>query len=244
MIRIFCISLCFLSIFSSTALGEEPCLIRTISVSGTVEWKIVPDCILWTISLADADKNLHKAKEESDRRIKSVVALREKLSLDDGDLETGPVRIRREYERDEHGRSGEFKYYLISRNVIIRQRDLNRFDEFFEKLVGSTDMEVSFDFESSQLHEVRADMRLKALQVAKDKAAAMANVVGAKLGQVLSIDEYPPDRSSGYIPRSRESNPFNVSVVYGAPSVDLATDMFVPGVISQRVTVYVTFELK
>ncbi|UCG50547.1 MAG: SIMPL domain-containing protein [Candidatus Latescibacterota bacterium] len=236
MARVFCISLCFVLMVFSTASGEEPGLVRTISVSGTVEWKIAPDHIVWKISLTDYDKNLSAAKAKSDEKIKSVVALQKDLSINEGDIETGVVNVRREYEVDKHGRKGEFKYFVVSRSVTLRQRDLKRFDEFFDTLVSSANMEVSFSFESSQTHEVRADMRLKALQVAKEKAAAMADVVGAKLGQVLTINEYRPS--------SRAPSPFNVSVVYTDPSTDLATETFVPGAINQKVTVYVTFELE
>jgi uncharacterized protein YggE len=234
--RVLILSACLLLIFCTAVLGEDQNPLRTISVSGTVEWKIAPDQIVWTISLTDSDKELSKAKNKSDDKVKSVLALQKKLSLDDGDLQTGRLFIRREFERDRHGHPLEFKHFVINRKITIRQRDLTRFDEFFDTLISSANMEVDFKFEASQIEDVRADMRLKAMQVAKDKAEAMAAAVGATLGQVLTINEHSP--------RSRGPNPFNVSVVHSEPSADLATEMFVPGAISERVTVYVTFELE
>ena len=216
--------------------GEER-PVRSISVSGTAEVKIAPDQITWRISLTDTDKNLLEAKKSNDEKVKSVVALRDKLGIGQGDLETGQVNVNREYTRNQHGQRGDFKHFAVTRSVTIRQRDLKRIDEFLDTLVSSAEMEVGFSFESSRMYEVRAETRLKALRAAKDKAAAMAKVVGAKLGPVLTINEHS-QRSSW---RDETSN---LGFVESTPAVDLATEKFVPGAISVQVTVYATFELE
>lgn len=224
----------------ASAKAETPT--RSISVSGTVETKIAPDLIVWRISLADTDKNIREAKARSDEKVKAVVALREKLGVGEGDLETGRVSIRREYERDEQGRRADFKHFVVSRSVTIRQRDLKRFDEFLDALVSSAEMEVGFSFESSRIHEIRAETRLRALQTAKDKAAALAEVAGAKLGRVLTIDEHPPgDRRRDMLSQGISNNSF----FSGVPrTVDVATETFVPGAITVKMTMYATFALK
>jgi uncharacterized protein YggE len=211
---------------------------RTISVSGTVDTKTAPDQIVWSINLTDTDTDMRAAKARSDEKVRSVVSLRKKLRVGEGDLETGRVSIRREYERDQHGRRAAFKHFVVSHSVTIRQRDLKRFDEFLDALVSCAEMEVSFGFESSRIHEVRAETRLKALKVAQEKAAAMAEVVGAKLGRVLVINEHPQD-GSRHVGIGN-----NASVSSGPPGVDAASDKFVPGAINVRVTVYATFELE
>ena len=228
---------CLALLLGNVGCGEAPPRVRTVSVSGSVETRTAPDQVVWRITLTDTDKDLRAAKARNDQKVKSVVALGKKLRLGEGDLETGRVNIRREYERDERGRRGDFKHFVINRNVTIRERDLKRFDELLDTLVSSAEMEGSFSLESSRIHEVRAETRLKALEVARDKAAAMAKVVGAKLGPVVTINEHPPgDRES-----SRYSN---VTRFYSTPAVDLATEKFVPGAINVRVTVYATFELE
>ena len=121
--------------------------------------------------------------------------------------------------------------------MTIRQRDLKRFDEYLDKLIGSSEMEVSFSFESSQIHKIRAQARLKAMTEAKKKAADMALVVGAKLGKVLVINEHSASRSY--------SSPMsNAAFVHSSPPVDASSDRFVPGAINVQVSVYVTFELQ
>ncbi len=222
----------------NVVMAQEANLVRSISVTGTVEAKTAPDQIVWRVSLQDTDKVMRAAKVRSDERVKAVVQLREKLGIGEGDIETGTVSIRREYERDGQGRRGAFSHFVVSRLVTIRQRDLSRFDEFLDSLVSSTEMEVSFSYQSSEIREVRAAARLDALRAARKKAAAMAETVGASLGRVLTINEHPPGEGN------RTSVFSNAMHSVSTPSVDLATETFVPGAINVSVTVYATFELE
>lgn len=234
------IILCSLALsLSPAATAQDQAPVRSISVTGTMLTKTAPDQILWSIQLTDRDPEMQKAKAANDQRVEAVLALRDKLGVAPGDLETGTVNIRREYHEDNRGRRGDFKNFLVSRSVTIRQRDLKRFDEFLDNLVASTEMEVSFSFDSSTIHEVRAETRLKALKIAKDKASAMAETVGAKLGQVLTISEHAPGSSGrgGHMAQNYVS-------YTPSPGVDISSDRFVPGAISVQVTVYATFELE
>jgi len=217
--------------------ADEGPPVRSISVSGTAVMKAAPDQVVWYIELTDFDKDMRKAKQSSDAKIEAVLALREPLAIGPHDLDTGRLAISREYERDQHGRQGAFKHYRVSRSVTIRQTDLKRFDEYLDKLVASSEMEVRFSFDSSQIHALRAETRLKAMAEAKKKADAMARVVDAELGKVLVINEHSPNQ--------RYSSPMsNAAFSHSAPPVDAASDRFVPGAISVQVSVYVTFELQ
>ncbi len=225
-----------LLLIPATLTADETAPTRSISVSGTVVAKAAPDQVVWRIELTDFDKDMRRGKKSNDEKIKAVLALRDDLDLGNDQIETGQLSINREYERTERGQRGAFKHYRISRSVTIRQNDLKRFDEFLDKLVASSEMEISFGFESSKIHEIRAETRLKALAAARKKAADMAAVVGAELGRVLTIDEHAN--------RPYTSPMSNSSFGVRSPSVDAGTDRFVPGAISVQISVYATFELE
>ena len=217
---------------------------RTISVTGTVATKTIPDPAVWSINLTETDKNLERAKERNDQRMQRVLDLRQELGLKEGDAETGHLNISREYERDEKGNQGAFKHFIVRRYVTLRQRDLKRFDEFLKKLLSDNEMEVGFTLESSRQAEVRAETRLKAVRAARDKAAAMADALGAKLGMPLTIDEHPTGAG-----RHGYGQPFPMNNAYmvdlGGPALaDVSGGTFAPGAIEERVTIYVTFELR
>ena len=230
------------AVLAAGGFAQEGRAVRTISVSGTAATRTAPDRIVWGIRLSDTNKVLLRAKEQSDAKLTRVLALREKLGIKPEDLETGRVSINREYERDEHGRQGAFKHFIMRRSVSIRQHDLTRFDEFLDRLASSAEMEVGFNSDSSRRHEVLAQTRLKALAIAKEKAEAMAAVVGAQAGEALSIDEYRPSVSGGYSMANTQRVPlFDAG---SRPVVDLAAGTFAPGAIEVKVTVYATFALK
>lgn len=221
---------------AATSSGWEA---RSISVTGTAVTRTMPDTIVWRISTSDFDRDLVSAKETSDRKLKAILGLRDELKIDKEDLETGHLSIRREYEYDERGHQKAFKHFAVTRSVTVRQRDVNRFDEFFSKLVSSAEMEVSVNFESSGLHELRAETRLKALRIAQEKAEAMVKELGANLGKVIRIDEHRPT-SQPYSPMSNAAF-FDAG---SAPEVDTAGGTFAPGAIEVRVAVYVTFAIE
>jgi len=221
---------------TAAGLGSEA---RTISVTGTAVMRTMPDTIVWHISTSDFDRDLVSAKESSDRKLKAILGLREELGINKDDLETGHLSIRREYEYDERGHQKAFKHFAVTRSVTVRQREVNRFDEFFSKLVSSAEMEVNVSFESSRLHELRAETRLKALRIAQEKAEAMAKELGAKSGKVIRIDEHRPTGQ----PFSPMSNAAFVDPG-SVPEVDTTGGTFAPGAIEVHVTVYVTFAIE
>ena len=227
-------------IVTAASYGQKSSPTRAISVTGTVETKVTPDLIVWSISLTDTDPDMREAKRRSDEKIEAVLALREPLGIAREDIATGTLSIRREYERDERGNRGEFKHFVVNRHVTIRQRDLNRLDEFLDAFVASAEMDVHFNYESTKIHDVRADTRLEALKIARQKAQAMAVAVNARLGKVLTIDEHSGDRPN---PFTNNAIMEQSTITRNTPGVDESSERFIPGAIHVRMTVYVTFEL-
>ena len=240
MMRIPAITACLLLLFTTPALAEPDGPLRMISVTGTVETQVAPDMVVWRINLSDTHADLSEAKAASDKNVKAIIALRKKLDIAEGDLQTGTMSIRKEYHEDDRGRRLDFKQFRVYRSITIRQRDLSRFDEFIDAFVASADLEVSFSYQYSKIHETRAETRLEALKIAKEKAAALAEVGGAKLGKVLTINEH------GQGDTHRWHNQFtqNAVVPVRPPGVDQSSATFIPGAIDVKMTVYATFELE
>jgi uncharacterized protein YggE len=225
--------------FITPLAAESDPAVRTVSVSGTAVTRTTPDLIVWQITTSDFDRDLLLAKGNSDKKLNAILSLRDELGIKAEDLETGHVSIHREYEQDERGRRGAFKHFAVSRHVTIRQRDLKSFDQFFSRLVRAAEMEVSLSFESSNLETLREETRLKALRIARDKAKAMAEELGSKLGKVLTINEHGnPAPSSLMFSNAYFADP-NAS-----SAVDISSGTFSPGAIEVRVTVYAVFEIE
>jgi len=217
---------------------------RTISVSGTAVTRASPDVVLWSLEVSDSDKDMAAAKRRNDLRINALLNLRKELGLKEGDLETGEVSIRREYQQDQQGRPGEFKHYTIRRSMVVRQHDLAEFDRFLEKFVATAQPELYFEFQSSRMQQLRAETRLKALQAAREKAADLAKVVGAKLGEAVKVDEHVPILFSGF--GGGGGGGVGGVTIGSDPGLqsDLPGGTFLPGPMDVRVTIYAAFELK
>jgi len=213
--------------------AQEDLAPRTIDVSGTAELELMPDMIIWRISLIDNHTDTMTAKRFNDERLEGVLEIASDMDLPERDVQAGTISIHRVYERDERvGNTSRFKHYSFRREVIIILRDFEAFDEMMEKLVA-IQVEFAVSYDSSQRIETRAQARLSAVQAARDKAEAMSQVLGQEIGRPLSIEEHRGNLMW--------SNPLSNTNSEGtAPE---ATRRMAPGAIKVTSTVYIVFEL-
>lgn len=208
---------------------------RYINVSGTAVTKVVPDQIVWRLTVVDENPELLVAKESNDAKMAQVLKAVDQLDVKPADVQSSELSFERVYERDKYSNHGNFKHYRVKRQVTVRQRDLDRFDEFLKDLVSKVELEASYRFESSKMDDIRWETRLTALKIAQKKAGDMAEVLGTEVGPVMRIEEPRPEYWG-----NRVSN-FAAPAAGGAP--DSITGTLAPGTIDIRVSVNVRFAL-
>jgi uncharacterized protein YggE len=194
--------------------------LRTVSVTGTAVGYVPIDTVLWTITLEVRDKDFIKAKDLSEQQVRDLVLLLKQTGVQAADINTGLPRIKDD---------AESRLTTATRDVTARQRDSAGFTKTLEALTLDRRLKFRYGITSSRRPEVEKDTLLKAVQAAKDKAQAMAVVAGARLGHVLTINEYPPP---GW------------KVSTGTVPVDAPTSAFGAEAETVAITVYVTFELE
>ena len=211
---------------------------RSIQVTAQANKSVIPDTVLWTMGIHSKHKDLVKAKADSDRQMKDVLGVIRSLGVKPADVQTGHLTVRKEYTGYMNRKQERaFKYFVLSREIRIKQRGTERFDKFLTGLIKNRDMTVSYRLTSSKLPQIRAKTRIKAVTVARDKARAMVGALGAKLGQVLSIEERPED---GYrLLKERAANSIS-----NAPAGQSVAGTFAPGAISVSVSVGARFEIR
>ncbi len=223
-----------LFLLPSVSLGAPQ---RTISVSGTAVTRIVPDTIVWSVTVTSTDPQLSKAKKKSDERLKYILGVAKRLGAPEHCLQTGYLNVNKEYERKTNGRQGPFKHFTITRTATIKSTDTSRFDDYLTALVKNPDMRVSYTLETSELETVRWETRIKAMEVVKKKAMAMTKVVGAQIGKPITITENAHGRTPNNI-----SNAYSFADQGGLD--DLNGGTFAAGSIPVSVTVSVVFQLE
>lgn len=227
-----------LLVAGQAAWGEEEKLSpRHVSVTGTSIARVQPDTVVWQVTVRRTNRDSAKAQADCDESVKKVLALRSELKLDPKDAQTGYLAIQKVFDRDQFGNNTSFKHFEAVRTVNLRQRKTDRFDEVLARLVAIPDVEVSYSLEASKYHELRTETRLEAVKAARDKAAAMTELLGAKLGRALRIAE----------PRETYGPSFASNSAFAAPrqaEADQAEGTFAPGVIEIRVSIEVAFEIE
>ncbi len=207
---------------------------RSITVTGTAVVQVVPDHVAWYINIADTSPDLLSAKKRNDERVAAAMELIRSLGTEPADVQTSNVSVHKEYNHDEQGRQTDFKHFVINRSISVKQRNLDRFDEFFNSLVEKTQADVNFTWQSSKLLELRKEARKRAAQIAKEKAESMLTELGATLGPVITVEE-TSDRGIGYPNISNTISPATIT------QDDEVMGTLAPGAIDVRVSVNVKF---
>ena len=227
----------FLMLVPTLAWAESGAAVRAIEVTAEATKRVVPDTVLWNLTINAKHKDLVRAKKESDRQMKDILATVRRLGVKPTDVQTGQLTVGKEYEGHPHrGETRRFKHFTLMRQIRIKQRGTKRFDAFLTGLIKNRDMTVSYQLASSKLATIQAKTRVKAMIAVREKARAMAAAIGATLGPVLSIKEH----AGGYLSLNRREMQNNLNLGAGED----VQGTFAPGAIPVSVTVGASFQLK
>jgi uncharacterized protein YggE len=234
----FALILCLIPFAAASA--DEKLSPRHVSVTGTAVSRVQPDIVVWSVNVRRTHRDLAQAQASCDEGVKKILAIKNDLKLKPEDVQTGYLSIQKIYDRDQYGNQTSFKHFEVVRTVTLRQKDTTKFDEVLTKLIDAADVGVSYHLESSEYLNIRTTTRLRAVTAAREKAQAMTELLGAKLGRALVIEE--PKESWG---RSAINNYNNSVAVEGRNAEpDTAPGTFAPGSIEVRVSIDVTFEIE
>jgi len=180
-----------LLLFQSIVWAQENTLIPYITVVGQAEDWLDPDVALWQITFRHNGYELKDLKSKNDAEFAKVLKIADRLGVAQKDIVTGRISVKKNYKRDKSGNIKEFSHFTLFRKMEVAQHDLNRFDQFLNQLLIEGDLDVELRYDSTLIEKVKADLKLKAVKDARQKAVAMAQVLGALVGNPLIISEYP-----------------------------------------------------
>lgn len=219
---------------------------RVISVEGQAEIQVVPDEVVLTLGFESFDPSLQSAKEDNDRRLKAVLDAARRLGVEERHLETDYLSIEPSYynrykNEDESG-------FTVRRSLVITLRQIEHFERLLAAALEAGANHVhGVQFRTTELRKHRDQARELAVQAAKEKAIAMAAVLGQEIGRPTRIEE----RHSGwYSPYSwwwrGRNNSMSQNVIQAAPSggSGASDGPNAPGQIAVSASVTVSFEMK
>jgi uncharacterized protein YggE len=172
-----------ISFYSATAFAQSVDLRRKIDVTGIAEQEVTPDIINVSISL----------QEYLDGRKKVTIDQLEgqlEAAVKDAGIPKDDFTISNVSAWNNTWQKKKNPDFLASKQYMLRLHDLNKYNQILSavdpKGVQSTGI-VSFDY--SKMTELKRELKIKALQAAKDKATYLLASVSEKLGRPIQIDD-------------------------------------------------------
>ncbi|WP_374165705.1 SIMPL domain-containing protein [Arcticibacter sp. MXS-1] len=175
-----------LSIFCYSAYSQTIDTRRKIEVNGSAEAEVTPDIIYFSVSLREyfKDNNIKKKVEIDDLEKQLLAAVtnagvpKENFTVNNISSYASSLQKKKNPE------------FLISKQYRIKVQDLNRFNQIMEALDTKAVQYTNVDsYDYSKIESLKKDLKIKALQAAKDKATYLATALNDGVGKALEVQE-------------------------------------------------------
>jgi len=174
------------------ALGE-----RSVTVLGRGMVSSKPDLALAGLGVETFAATVAEATEQNNVKMSAVMAKLVELDIAEKDIQTTNFNIN--FER--RGPEDSEGQYRVSNMVQIKVRDLDEVSSILDAAVQAGANQVwGVSFTIEEQKELEAQARTKAMEDARKRAEALAELAGVQLGQVLIVAE---GGTTGPIPMMR-----------------------------------------
>jgi hypothetical protein len=210
-----------------------------ITVTGQGEVRVAPDEVVFNVEVENTDKDLPTAKRMNDERVGKILTLARSYQIAPQNLQTDYISVEMKYsdeeESDDKKAQKVFVGYAVSKTVVIRLKDISRFEALFSDIlkVGVSRVQ-NVQFRSTQIRQHKDRARAMAIKAAQEKAIALTKEIGQTIGRAYSIHE---DDERG----NAMSN--NTGFTVNGSFSD-EENSFAPGLISVTARVTVSFRLQ
>lgn len=187
-------------IFTSAFVGnaqqvimEKP-LVKKIEVTGSAEQEVLPDEIFVTVSLREYFKE-KDGKNKVDIMVleKQLQKAVEEAGIPKENFTIGAINGYREWWGKKKPTT-----FLESKSYILKVPNLYKIDGIISKVDEKGIAFTNIDrYEFSKIEQLRKEIKIKALQAAKEKAKFLLEGIGEQMGEVLDIIEI----DNGYNPQ-------------------------------------------
>ncbi len=169
----------------------------TLAVNGTGRASGVPDQAVVHLGVQVTRPTAAGARGEAASTMESVLASLLEAGVERADVQTETVALTAAYEYPPNGPPRRTGYEVTNRlAVIVRRTDLVATVVDAAIGAGATTLD-GLEFRLSDPAPVEADALRAAIADARARADAIAGTLGARVGEVRSVEESPPPRVPG-----------------------------------------------
>jgi len=173
-------------------IGKNTDLQRTISINGEGKVTAVPDIALVSLGLSTEKKTVSEAQAENSKTMNSLIEKLKALDIAKEDIKTTNYNIYPAYDWTDGKQV--LRGYTASQDVQVKIRQTDKVEQVL-KIAGDLNLNQigGLSFSIDEPEKYREEARQKALANAKSKAQTLSDVMGVKLGKIVSFNE-----SEGY----------------------------------------------
>jgi hypothetical protein len=171
--------------------GQQPHQ-NAINVQGETQFEVAPDLSKIRFRLETRSLTAQDAQVRNRQMQDSVLAALTNAGARKSDIETTDYRVERWTEWDYEMQRQIEKGYLVTNAFVVSTTDLEKVGNLLDAGIqaGANNVEsISFELSDAKQREVKTEALRKATQNARDKAEALADGAGVRLGKVLSLNE-------------------------------------------------------
>jgi uncharacterized protein YggE len=170
---------------------------RLITVTGEAEVLVVPDEVVFDLTVQTLNKDLRAAKSQADERLKRLIELTRKYNVAPKDVQTDYVKLEPRYRGNDESRL--FLGYAVRKDLVFTLRDTSRAEELLSEIMESGITRINgVRFQTSRMRKYRDEARSLAIRAAQEKATALTAELGQKIGKAYSIEEETTPRGNVY----------------------------------------------
>lgn len=168
---------------------SEPAL---VSVNGEHTIKVAPDEAEVSFMVSTKLKDPREAQRTNEAIVAKALAYLKEQGLPSNEVRTTRISLYpyTEYVNDKERRN----LYMAQQSVTFKLTDLDKLAGILSGLVGQGVNNIqNVEFKVSNIKELRAEARVKAVQNARSKAESLAEALGQKIGKAYQITDNSSD---------------------------------------------------
>jgi uncharacterized protein len=167
----------------------------TVSVDGQGEVTAQPDMARVTLGVEARRPDLAEARATVTAAVDRLLALARQLGIDPKYVNATGLQVQPDYTWNQQTRKQVLQGYLVSRQVQVELRDLEKLGTLMERAVSAGANQVGgASLDSTRRKELERQAMALAVQDARQNAETLARAAGAELGAVrtLNASSSPP----------------------------------------------------
>ncbi|MBM4129638.1 DUF541 domain-containing protein [bacterium] len=228
-------SLALLLLFGALPAAADEFAAQHITVYGTATREVAPDQMSWVVNVRTTASQGGAAAKAHGGQVASVLSLLKFSGVADSTIQTSRMQLGENWTESQGRRVRDGAF--ASTDVSFTLADLNEYANVWIGLSGLPGVTVrSVDLGVADRIRHQNEARIAAVTAARNKAQAIADALGVRLGEPLFVEEEQLDGGMPYRPTFS-----NVAMSAGGPAE--AGEFIAPGTIPIKARVRAAFRM-